>query len=309
MVENSYEEARRKRIEENKKKIQELGISKISDSLAQASNSRNKSQSQQRLSKPKPKDSTFEVRRSSRARNPVPSYRDDVNIDLPTLRKRSRSYSSSWESYLARPLDEVKIASYEERVKAHNAAEDLRNSLPSGKPSFVKSMVRSHVYSCFWLGLPSKFCEDHLSKRGTEDMVLEDEDGAEYGAIYIGKRAGVSGGWRAFALDHKLDDGDALVFELVQPTRFKIYITRASSISGHGCEDVDANKGLTDCTKKKTRGSVKLDSGSKKKKATSIGKNKGLPSSQELQIKNASDDEGKCINVSQRPKRKGKTTR
>ena len=56
-------------------------------------------------------------------------------------------------------------------------------------------------------------------------MVLEDEDGSEYGATYIGKRAGLSGGWRAFALDHKLDDGDALVFELIQPTRFKVSVT------------------------------------------------------------------------------------
>ncbi|XWS71961.1 hypothetical protein CRYUN_Cryun03dG0183400 [Craigia yunnanensis] len=219
MVENFYEEARRQRREENKKRFQELGISKISTSLAQLSNSHNKSQ--QRLSKPKPKcTNTFELRRSSRARNPVPSYHDDVDIDLPSLRKRSRSNSSSWASYLARPLDEVKTASYEERVKAVNAAENLQNSLQSENPSFVKSMVRSHVYSCFWLGLPSKFCEDHLSKM-VEDLVLEDENGSEYGATYIGKRAGISGGWRAFALDHKLDDVDALVFELIQPTRFK----------------------------------------------------------------------------------------
>lgn len=53
-------------------------------------------------------------------------------------------------------------------------------------------------------------------------MVLENEDGTEYDAVYIGERSGLSGGWRAFALDHKLDDGDALVFELVEPTRFKV---------------------------------------------------------------------------------------
>jgi len=53
-------------------------------------------------------------------------------------------------------------------------------------------------------------------------MVLEDENGSEYEAVYIGKRSGLSGGWRAFALDHKLDDGDALVFELVEASRFKV---------------------------------------------------------------------------------------
>jgi len=53
-------------------------------------------------------------------------------------------------------------------------------------------------------------------------MVLEDENGLEYEAVYIGKRSGLSGGWRAFALDHKLDDGDALVFELIEASRFKV---------------------------------------------------------------------------------------
>lgn len=55
-------------------------------------------------------------------------------------------------------------------------------------------------------------------------MVLEDESGAEYEAKYIGERTGLSGGWRAFALEHKLDDGDALVFELIEPARFKVVL-------------------------------------------------------------------------------------
>lgn len=76
-------------------------------------------------------------------------------------------------------------------------------------------------YYYYHQGLPNRFCEDHLPK-STVDMILEDEEGAEYEAVFISKRTGLSGGWRAFALDHKLDDGDALVFELVEPTRFKV---------------------------------------------------------------------------------------
>lgn len=71
-------------------------------------------------------------------------------------------------------------------------------------------------------GLPSKFCESHLPP-SVLGMTLEDESGKEFEATYIGKRAGLSGGWRAFALDHKLDDGDALVFELIESTRFKVH--------------------------------------------------------------------------------------
>nr|DAD25727.1 TPA_asm: hypothetical protein HUJ06_027194 [Nelumbo nucifera] len=101
------------------------------------------------------------------------------------------------------------MASYEERFHAIEIAEKIRTNLPSGSPSFVKSMVRFHVYSCFWLGLPSSFCKNHLPTKELK-MVLEDEKGSEYDAIYIGSRSGLSGGWRGFALDHKLDDGDAL---------------------------------------------------------------------------------------------------
>jgi hypothetical protein len=76
-------------------------------------------------------------------------------------------------------------------------------------------------YLLFFQGLPSRFCEEHLPKT-VYNMTLEDEDGSEYDAVYIGTRSGLSGGWRAFALEHKLDDGDALVFELVEPARFKV---------------------------------------------------------------------------------------
>lgn len=78
------------------------------------------------------------------------------------------------------------------------------------------------AYLAQWYqGLPTRFCQDHLPK-STVDVLLVDEEGLEYEALFIGKRTGLSGGWRAFALDHKLDDGDALVFELVEPTKFKV---------------------------------------------------------------------------------------
>lgn len=223
---NSYEEARKQQLLENKKRFEDLGILKISKSLSVLSKS--EKQSKQREVQPKIRNALIiEPRRSTRARNPAPSYRDDLDIGLPPVRRRSNS-NSSWASYLARPLEEVKIASYEERAHAIKSAEKVQSNLQSEYPSFVKSMVRSHVYSCFWLGLPMSFCKKHLPK-STVSMVLEDEDGNEYDAVFISERTGLSGGWRAFALEHKLDDGDALVFELVEPTRFKIYMVKAAS--------------------------------------------------------------------------------
>jgi hypothetical protein len=72
-------------------------------------------------------------------------------------------------SYLARPLDEVREASQKERERAFEAAAELQSNLKSGNPSFVKSMVRSHVYSCFWLvcfnggNLHSSFLSSYLN--------------------------------------------------------------------------------------------------------------------------------------------------
>lgn len=76
---------------------------------------------------------------------------------------------------------------------------------------------------CFNKGLPTWFCKDHLPPNELK-MVLEDEDGQEYDAIYIGKRTGLSGGWRGFAMDHNLEEGDVLVFELRKPARFKVHM-------------------------------------------------------------------------------------
>lgn len=48
-------------------------------------------------------------------------------------------------------MEEVRAASYEERSRARLSAEILQSNLQLENPSFIKSMVRSHVYSCFWL--------------------------------------------------------------------------------------------------------------------------------------------------------------
>ncbi|XP_020102157.1 B3 domain-containing protein Os05g0481400 [Ananas comosus] len=216
----SYEELRRKRVLENLKHLEDLGISKISKSLLEVAKSEHKQLRCQSSPRSRKKFETVEVRRSARARNQV-SYRDEVDeIDLRSYRKRYCRSEQSGRGYTGR------ISSYEEQARAVKKAEELQSGLDPNNPSFVKSMVRSHVSSCFWLGLPSRFCKEHLPPKEVT-MVLEDENGAEFDAIYIGTRTGLSGGWRGFALEHNLEDGDALVFELTEPTRFKIYIIKA----------------------------------------------------------------------------------
>ncbi|KAJ0010677.1 hypothetical protein Pint_34428 [Pistacia integerrima] len=70
-------------------------------------------------------------------------------------------------------------------------------------------------------------------------MVLEDESGKEYETKYLAEKVGLSAGWRGFSIAHKLVERDVLVFHLVGPSKFKVYIVRSS-----GSDEVDVALGL-----------------------------------------------------------------
>lgn len=53
-------------------------------------------------------------------------------------------------------------------------------------------------------------------------MTLIDEDGNEYPTIYLARKTGLSGGWKGFAVGHDLADGDAVIFQLIKHTAFKV---------------------------------------------------------------------------------------
>ena len=55
-----------------------------------------------------------------------------------------------------------------------------------------------------------------------EMITLADEDENESPVKYLAEKTGLSGGWRGFAIDHELVDGDALVFQLIKPTKFQV---------------------------------------------------------------------------------------
>ncbi|KAI3925317.1 hypothetical protein MKW92_020811 [Papaver armeniacum] len=223
---NAYEEARKQRLEENNRRFQDLGLAKIAKSLTD------------QVIKPKPKakpKSTTEapvdadlVRRSARPRSAVTSYAEEFVEDRP-LRKKSRSGTST---RVKKPNE--KVVTEAERDNAIKNAEDFRiRHVPSSHPSYIKSMLPSHVYNGFWLNVPRDFCEKYLTEEKIT-FVLEDNKGVDYDTTYIGKKTGLSGGWKAFSEDHKLDDGDALIFELTNPTRFKVHIFKG--INGMGAE-------------------------------------------------------------------------
>ncbi|KAM7510381.1 hypothetical protein LguiB_009256 [Lonicera macranthoides] len=109
-------------------------------------------------------------------------------------------------------------------------AEDVRSSLGTESPSFLKLVVPSHVEGSFSMSLPGSFCRSHLPINNTV-IILEDEREERFEVKYFSKWMGLSGGWRNFAVQHKLREGDVLVFHLVAPTRFKVYIVRANDYS------------------------------------------------------------------------------
>ncbi|KAG8641259.1 B3 domain-containing protein Os01g0234100 isoform X3 [Manihot esculenta] len=117
-------------------------------------------------------------------------------------------------------------------------AEEVQSNLESAFPSFVKSLVRSHVGSCFWMGLPGPFCRAHLPREDTI-ITLEDECGKGFRMKYIAYKTGLSAGWRQFCVAHQLLEGDVLVFQLIEPCKFKVYIIRANDLT-----EVDGALGL-----------------------------------------------------------------
>lgn len=216
---NAYEEVRKQRLEENKKRMEELNLVALSNSFSETRNLANKTTPQRNAKPrtPKLERGPVSIRRSSRVANiPPPDYRE-APIDIPYLRK----------SYGRRSLFSVRCANPEERQEAIDAASMIESELGSTHPTFLKPMLHSHVSGGFWLGLPTHFCSMHMPKRN-EWMILEDENGEDSRTLYLSGKTGLSAGWRGFSIDHGLEDGDCLVFQQVQPTRFKVYIVRAS---------------------------------------------------------------------------------
>ncbi|KAL3526770.1 hypothetical protein ACH5RR_011426 [Cinchona calisaya] len=109
-------------------------------------------------------------------------------------------------------------------------AEEVQSSLGNEYPSFVKLLVRSHVGSCFWMGLPVPFCKRHLPRK-VITVVLENESGEQFEIKYISEKTGLSAGWRKFVAAHKLVEGDVLIFQLIGPTTFKVLVIRANDLT------------------------------------------------------------------------------
>ncbi|XP_059623873.1 B3 domain-containing protein Os01g0234100-like isoform X2 [Cornus florida] len=160
-------------------------------------------------------------------------------------------------------------------------AEEVQSSLDTEFPSFAKLMVKSHVSTGFWMSLPVPFCKSHLPKKDAT-LILEDESGEQFELKFLAEKSGLSAGWKKFAVGHKLLEGDALVFQLVEADKFKVYIIRANNLTevdgALGLLDLDAHAKLSDAEgvtialkkKRKRPKSISLSMAQKKKKKTGL---------------------------------------
>uniref|UniRef100_A0ACD5WX01 Uncharacterized protein n=1 Tax=Avena sativa TaxID=4498 RepID=A0ACD5WX01_AVESA len=199
---NSYEELRRKQVEENKRKLEELRLHHLSAAVREAG------------AKPKPKRKApprrdiadvGPPRRSGRIATlpEQPDYRD--NVKLGTVKSQKKK--------------EVKP----DHAYAISKAEELQDELGSDYPTFVKPMTQSLTM----LYIPVQFSMEHLPDRDTKFTLVDDDD-EEFDMQYRPHSSSLNLGWRDFAEDHELVDGDCLVFQLIKRTLFKVYIFRAS---------------------------------------------------------------------------------
>ncbi|KAG8368349.1 hypothetical protein BUALT_Bualt15G0036300 [Buddleja alternifolia] len=116
------------------------------------------------------------------------------------------------------------------RRSSMERAEEIRANLSLEFPSFSKPVLNTHASdNRFRFYLPRGSVTNLPSYDYT--VVLVDENGKEYQAKYSAQRHTIDGGRNGFSKTHKLLEGDALVFHLIDYCKFKVYIVRATESS------------------------------------------------------------------------------
>nr|GME12265.1 B3 domain-containing protein At5g42700-like isoform X1 [Ipomoea batatas] len=116
----------------------------------------------------------------------------------------------------------------EAKFSVWERAERMLSSLEDEYPFFIKCLLPSNVAHSFWLHIPKAFCDSYLPSQNSTIMLV-DEWGNEYKTTYLLERHGLSAGWRAFSIAHRLLKGDLLIFRLTEPNKFKVHIIRVNS--------------------------------------------------------------------------------
>ncbi|KAK1696772.1 hypothetical protein QYE76_013469 [Lolium multiflorum] len=218
---NSYEEQRRRQIEQNKRKLDELRVHKLSAAVRQAA------------AKPMP----AKLRMPRNPRLDAPTRRSGRIASLPEQPDyRIRKANGDVKTESPDPVPVPVYATNEERAYAVAKAEQLKAQLGSDHPAFIKPMSRSFATKSSTLTIPVHF-KQYLPVHD-EVMALVDEVNKEFDMLYHvtythRKYWACLNGWRAFSAHQELADGDCLVFQLIERRKFKVYIVRASSYNNN----------------------------------------------------------------------------
>ncbi|GBF98109.1 hypothetical protein Rsub_10855 [Raphidocelis subcapitata] len=261
------ERDREKRIAENRRRMAEmLGDVEQDFSLLTAQTQRPKPKATPR--KPAPKERVIiadeDKRRSHRIRQlPAPAY----NLDAadPTLREKAAGAGRAPKRTGSRALASIvfgarggwcvqmgdcSLAAADAAIEAAKARVAALRA--EGKVASFKLMSGSQVAGGFWMQLPNDFVANfrHREKINLElvsDAAPVMDDGSRPGfrynkddgrpnvwyAVWLprpgqGESAGLSGGWRGFAIDQILFPNDTVVFERVSETVIRVHVFRGA---------------------------------------------------------------------------------
>lgn len=208
----SYEELRKHRVEENKKRMMEMGLEALAKSLH---GNKGETSTKKAVKRKVPSEEDQGVaRRSSRvAAKPAVTY-SEAPVQRGEKGEKLETRHGLQKQYLK---DKARMA-------AIDAAEEIFKDITN--PAFIKPLLNSHTTGGFWMGLQNGFCKEYLPAED-EKLMLE-ANGMEWECVYLAYKNGLSGGWRSFSIDNELRDGDCCIFELVNRRRFVVHVFRAA---------------------------------------------------------------------------------
>ncbi|KAJ0494880.1 putative transcription factor B3-Domain family [Helianthus annuus] len=192
----SYEELRKRRMEENKRRMEELHLHQLTQAL--------------KPTKPPP------MKRTQRRKivTEMVEVKPCCKQACPCFQPKSQDSSRSTAMISSRSTAMIK-------------AEGVRSSLGTEHPSCIKRL-KGHVLIAYDMAFPTTFWKLFVLPKVDSEMVIEDENGEIHHVKYKAKICRLTAGWRKFVAEHNLLVGDVLVFHLVEPYRFKVYIVRAN---------------------------------------------------------------------------------
>jgi hypothetical protein len=230
---NAYEAERALKIAANRLRLEELGLLQLGKAIRTV-----EAPPVGAASRRRPPQATTPSRASARiGASERVSYTEAHEPAFGAGERRPRASSrvvldAVWRGFAASP--EAAAAAFDAAVD--DAAERVDRAV------FIKQMMPSIISGGFWFSLPCATLPAAVVAAVDQDAAkstiwLEDADGVLFPCVWLKRPtgAGLSGGWRGFAIAHALNTADALVFEHVavgsaaSPLRLRVTIHRAQA--------------------------------------------------------------------------------